>query len=342
MGKRPAAGIAGDRTGRLVLLANRLELSYWAIRLGGTLAERLPRRVAYALADALADAVWAFWGGIRRRTVENMRWVVGPRAEPVGRQAFRNYFEYLVEFLRFGAMSPAELDRAVAVRGVEHLHAALALGRGAVAVGFHIGYIDLGAAVLARQGYPVQVVVDRFEPPRLDRLIQGVRVGWGLKLIPLDEAPRRALKVLRAGEVLALLIDRPTPGEGVVVDFFGGPIEIPAGAALLALRTGAPVVPCRVSRRRGRFEAEVAPFIDPADEAGAGSRDGVRALTQRIVGQLEQWVREEPAQWYPFRRMWLETHQGGAPSPPPSGRPHPVPSQALSGPGALLPEGEGT
>src|SRR5438067_125333 len=87
--------IAADRTGRLVLLANRAEVSYWAIRLGGWLAGRLPLALSYALADGLAELTWRVWGGIRRRTVENMRWVVGARAEPVGRQAFRNYFEYM-------------------------------------------------------------------------------------------------------------------------------------------------------------------------------------------------------------------------------------------------------
>ena len=157
----------------------------------------------------------------------------------------------------------------------------------------------------------MQVVVDRFEPARLDRLIQGARAAKGLRLIPHEEAPRRALRVLRAGEVLALLIDRPTPGEGVVVDFFGGPIEIPSGAALLALRTGAPIVPCRVVRRRGRFLAEVAPPIEPSAAELADRREGVRALTQRIVAQLERWVREEPDQWYPFRRMWLRPYGGG-------------------------------
>src|SRR5262245_4015465 len=114
-GPRPRALIAADRTGRLLLLANRVELSDGAVRLGGRLAGRLPTSVSYALADLAADATWRVWGGIRRRTIENMRWVVGPRAEAVGRRAFRNYFEYMVEFLRFGAMSPAELEGAVEV-----------------------------------------------------------------------------------------------------------------------------------------------------------------------------------------------------------------------------------
>jgi KDO2-lipid IV(A) lauroyltransferase len=237
-----------------------------------------------------------------------MRWVVGEScAEGTARASLRNYLRYLIEFLRFPSLTREDIVRNVEVVGVEHLHDAMALGRGAVAIGFHIGNIDLGAAVLAMQGYPVQVVVDRFEPESLDRLIQGYRREKGLGLIPLEQAPRQALRTLRDKQVLALLIDKPSPGEGVVVDFFGGPIEVPVGAAVLAQRTGAPVVPCVVWRTGlGRFRAEVAPPIDPAEYP---SRDP-RPLTQAMAAVLEEWVRRDPAQWYPFRKMWLSPPGG--------------------------------
>jgi len=300
--RRPARdGIAADRAGRLVLFANRVNVTYWGVRIGCRVAAALPWPVGYALAAVLADLVFAVWSGIRERTTENMRWVVGDRADAVARASFRNYFRYMFELLRFPSMDAAAVDRVVRVEGVEHLRVAMADGRGAIAVGFHIGNIDLGAAVLARQGYPVHVVVDRFEPPRLDELLQGFRRARGLELIPIEQAPRQALRVLRRGEVLALLIDRPTPGEGVAVEFFGGPIEIPAGAALLSLRTGAPIVACRVVRTAsGRFLAEVAAPIAPGEVSG---RDAGR-LMQRVVAVLERWVRADPTQWYPFRRMW--------------------------------------
>src|SRR5581483_119608 len=177
----------------------------------GWVVQRLPPRLSYEIAALIADVVFAAWPSIRRRTVANMRWVDPARAEARAAAAFRNYFRYMVEFLRFPGMGRSAIERAVEVRGVEHLHAAMALGRGAVAVGFHIGNIDLGAAVLAQVGYPVNVVVDTFRPPRLDALIQGAREAKGLKLIPLDQAPRRALRVLRSKEILALLMDRPAP-----------------------------------------------------------------------------------------------------------------------------------
>lgn len=287
---------------RLIALLNRLNVTYWAMVVVGWVVQRLPPRLSYEIAALIADVVFAAWPSIRRRTVANMRWVDPARAEARAAAAFRNYFRYIVEFLRFPGMGRSAIERAVEVRGVEHLHAAMALGRGAVAVGFHIGNIDLGAAVLAQVGYPVNVVVDTFRPPRLDALIQGAREAKGLKLIPLDQAPRRALRVLRSKEILALLMDKPAPGEGVVVDFLGGPIEIPAGAAFLALKTGAPIVPCVVVRTGvGRYLAEVAPFVDPRAVPDAD----VAAVTQRAIGALERWVCRWPEQWYPFRTMWL-------------------------------------
>jgi KDO2-lipid IV(A) lauroyltransferase len=287
---------------RLIALANRLNVTYWAIRTLSRIVQALPLSVGYALAAALADLVFGSWPSIRQRTTANFAVVVGSADAPrLAAASFRHYFRYLVEFLRFPALDRSAIERAVDVRGVEHLHGAMAAGRGAIAVGFHIGNIDLGAAVLAQVGYPVNVVVDTFEPPKLDELIQREREAKGLKLIPLELAPRRALRVLRSKEILALLVDKPTPEDGVVVHFFGGHIAIPAGAAFLALRTGASIVPCCVFRTGGgRFVAEVASPINPTGYAD------VEALTQAMVDTLEVWVRRHPEQWYPFRTMFLD------------------------------------
>ncbi|HEV8633388.1 MAG TPA: lysophospholipid acyltransferase family protein [Chloroflexota bacterium] len=305
--------IASDLTGRVVLLANRLNITYWGIRIASRIARRMPLQLSYTIATAIADLAFACWRGVRVRTIENMRWVVGPSADPgraveLARGALRNYGKYIVEFLRFPWMAHDEIARSVEIRGVEHLHAAMAQGKGAIAIGFHIGNIDLGAAVLAQIGYPVNVVVDRFDPPELDALIQRQREAKGLKLIPFDDAPRRSLRALRRNEVLALLIDKPSPPDGVVVRFFGGEIALPGGAAVLALRTGAPVVPCCVFRRPGgRFIAEVAPAVLPDRLQTGDSQRDIQTITQRLVETLEGWVRRYPDQWYPFRRMWLSS-----------------------------------
>lgn len=306
------AGIAQDSLGRLILFANQFQLTYWAIRLGGAAMRGIPTTVSYPIARILADVLFSFWPEMRKRTTENYLWVLGPtadvfKARAFARASFRNYLTYFVDFLRFPGISNSEMLAMVELRGIEHLHEAMAPGRGVIAVGFHVGNIDLGAALLGQQGYQVNVVVDRFEPPRLDELIQGQRRARGLTLIPVDGAPRQALRILRKGEILALLIDKPTPGEGMEIRFFGGPMSVPAGAAFLSLRTGAPIVPCRVIRRPdNQYRAEIGAPINPTLNQASGKPVTVDELAQRMAAVLEDWVRDAPTQWYPFRRLWTK------------------------------------
>ena len=306
------SGISNDKFGQFVLVANRFQLTYWAIRIGGALMRSIPTAVSYPVARLLADYLFSAWPELRRRTTENYLWVLGPtadvfKARAFARASFRNYLTYFVDFLRFPRFSNAAIAEIVDLHGVENLHSAMKQGCGVIAVGFHVGNIDLGAAILGQQGYQVNVVVDRFEPPRLDALIQDQRRARGLQLIPIHGATRQGLRILRKGEILALLIDKPTPGEGMSIRLFGGSMSIPAGAAFLSIRTGAPIVPCRVIRSsNNRFHADIGAAIDPSMIAESGKRATVEDIAQRMATVLEQWIREEPTQWYPFRRLWTE------------------------------------
>jgi len=302
-----------DRGLHLIEAINRLGITTRLLDLGFAAVAHLHPRAADAIALGIADAIYALWSGLRFRAEANLAWVVGPERAPVAaRSSVRNYVRYVVDFLRFHRWSNEELHHRSTVIGVEHLHNAMALGRGVIAIGFHLGNIDLGATLLGQQGYAVHVVVEPFQPPALDELIQGQRRRRKLNLIPLERAARESLRVLRQRAILALLVDRPVPGDGVPVRFFGGTVFLPAGAARLALRTGAPIVPCCAFRTRpGAYTAELAEPILPEHYAGAA--DPVQAVTQAMVETLERWVRRMPSQWYPFRAMFQESDAAHTP-----------------------------
>lgn len=277
---------------------------------GSAVARLLPTGLSYAIAARIGDVVFYTWHEKRRAALANMRMVFGDGADPrlvwrTARQTYRNYLKYTVDFLRFSGLTADDIRRCTSYEGEEHLADALAGGKGVLFVGMHFGHFDWGGAMMAIKGYPVSVVVDTFEPPKLNELIQRQRVEKGLKVIPIEIAGRAVLRSLRQGDVLGLLVDRPLPGEGVKVDFFGAPIEIPAGAATLAIKTGAPIVPGYMVRVKGnRFHGVVMPKIEfrPSGDL----RQDVAALTQKMVSALELSVRRHPEQWYMFRRMWLE------------------------------------
>src|SRR5439155_4991586 len=170
--------------------------------------------------------------------IANARRVLGPQraaeAPRVARATFRAYARYIADFMRFPQLTLEEIAQMVHFNNWEHLDAAVARGKGVLFVGLHIGNWDIAAAALA-QRYPMNVVVDFVETDTINGYVQRTRGAKGVKTIPYPEAARGSLRALRNNELLGLLIDRPTPEGGVVVDFFGAPVAVPNGPAKLAL-----------------------------------------------------------------------------------------------------------
>ena len=123
-------------------------------------------------------------------------------------------------------------------------------------------------------------------------------------VLMIEDALRPMMRVLRDGGVVATPVDRPLPpGEGVPVRFFDRTTYVPRGMSALAVKLGASIVPGFVwYTRDGRFRAHVFPpvVITPS---GDNEADIIRA-TQAMYDALEAQIREDPTQWYMFRRFW--------------------------------------
>lgn len=278
------------------------------LRWSGGLALRLPRGASYWIASRIADATFALWPR-RAIIIQNMARIVeytGDARSPVtlGRQALRNYAWYMTDFLRAYRVREADLEGAVDPAEWQRFVELARSGRGVIVAGMHTGNWDYAGFIMNRSGLPFFVVADRLKPPAFDRFVQERRQALGMTTIPVDQAARGMLRALRQGKSIGILVDRPVgPAEGVPVTFFGETCYLPSGAAALALRTGAKIVPAGMRRSSDGgykidldFSIETEPTGDQAVEA--------RALMQKIVSCHERWIAMEPEQWYMFRRMW--------------------------------------
>ncbi|MSQ22975.1 MAG: hypothetical protein EXR58_00210 [Chloroflexi bacterium] len=280
---------------------------YWGHRLGTVLTRWFPLWLTYGIAATFSPLVFLIWRDKRERAIENMLQVLGPGADRqaarrLALRSFVNYGKYVVDMLCLGGGAISIADRRLTVDGWEHLDAAFQKGKGIVFIGGHIGNSDLGAALIAQRGYPVNVIADPLSPPRWDQLVQQARQAAGLRVIPMGSAIFRSLRVLRERQVLALLLDRPTHDQGVTIEFFGRRTRVPGGAAALAVRSGASVVGGYIVRSGNRYVAAISPEISRSeDDAGD---DEVQILTQRLFSWLEQVIRKYPDQWFMFRSMW--------------------------------------
>ena len=234
--------------------------------------------------------------------------VLSPRRQirQTARRSLVNYCCYLADFIRFPSLEPDELRAKVAGdASFEALDKALVGGKGAVIVCMHFGNWDLGAGAAAARGYPVTVVAETFADPRLDAMVAGSRTRLGMQIIKMEKAGPSLIRALKQNGLLALLIDRPVPGDGVRVTFFGEEVEVPAGPARIALRAGAMVVPAAFARvAPGRLDVTTLTDFALCDEPGRDEPHNVQSLTQAIMDVHERFIREHPDQWYMFREMW--------------------------------------
>lgn len=286
---------------------------FWAFRVASALAKAAPLRVAYAVASAFGALAFAAWRGGRTRCIANMRHVVGDeaRAHALARRSFVNYAIYLVDFLRFTAVTTAEVRRRVIFADWANLDEARA-ERGIVFVTMHFGNWDLGAAALADHGVPISVVADTFGDARLNDLVLGSRRALGMEIIPAERMGPSILRALKRRDVVAMLIDVPPEDGGVRVEFFGDMIAVHDCPARIALRAGASVIAATLPREApgsDRVLPQLAPV--PFTPSGDTERD-VHDLTQATMRALEAMVARHPDQWYIFRSLWVADRQAAA------------------------------
>jgi len=283
---------------------------YFLGRIGSLVFRKLPPRQGYALACVLGHIAYLTWPRGRTCLRENMGYILGNGAsqkqiDRLAKGSLRNYFRYLVDFVRLPAVKPEDIKKRVIFQGWDNLEGALGEGKGAIIVGLHQGNWDLSGAAIALRNYPLNVVAESFPSAKLNEFVQGRRREKGMKVIPMEQGVGRMVQALRRNELLGLLIDIPGADKGVAVRFFDAITQVPRGAATLALKTEAKVVPISLVRLPDNtFVAFIDHYI-PFHPSGELKKD-IEALTQRIMSSLERFVSQYPDQWYMFRRMWLK------------------------------------
>jgi phosphatidylinositol dimannoside acyltransferase len=284
----------------------RRRMVYWSHVVGTFLMGFVPVNLAYRLVTWGTPLVLQLFArSYVHRATDNMRQVLGPHADPrearrLTLAAFVNYGRYMVDLVRLPHVKPRELIDNIRVEGWEHVEAAYTVGKGVVFATGHIGNWDMAGAAFAARGRPVSALVETLQPARWNERVQRTRTAAGVKAIPIENGPREMLAALRKQEGLAVLVDRPLETDGVPVTFFGRPTRVPGGAATLALRTGAPVVPAALVRdpRGSGYLAHIGPPI-------VGKKgDDASLVMQHIMSWLEGIIRRYPDQWFMFRHMW--------------------------------------
>jgi KDO2-lipid IV(A) lauroyltransferase len=271
----------------------------------GLILAYLPERLSLWLGARLGDVAWTALPGRRAVALENLERALGAETSTgdrarIGRASFRHLGMNVVEACIFFFRPPARLLSRVELRGIDHLVGAAAQGRGVLALTAHLGNWELLAASAVLMPVPLSAVARPLDDPLLDGILERFRTRGGFEVI----AKRRALAdirdALRRGRMVGVLLDQnASRREGVFAPFFGVPASTSKGLALIALRTGAPVVPGFIRREgTGRHVVEFFPLVPPPPDG-----DPV-AYTRAFNEAIEVAIRRAPEQWFWAHRRW--------------------------------------
>jgi KDO2-lipid IV(A) lauroyltransferase len=272
------------------------------------LADGIARGVARLMAERGTPALAMNERHMRRVLASEC--VDGVEPDPVlvrrwSKRSFDSYGRYWAD----GARLPYESEAGVRARwhlqeGREHLRAAMDRGRGIVMALPHVGSWEWGGYWLALEGMPMTAIVERLEPEELFEWFIGQRTAMGLTAVPLGDGSSSALlRALKANHVAGLVSDRDLVGNGVEVEFFGEKTTLPAGAATLALRTGAPLLPVVVYSGPGNWHTGI--VHPPLDTSRQGRmREDIARVTQDLATTFEHDIRAQPEQWHLYQPNW--------------------------------------
>ncbi len=288
-----------------ISLRDRLE--YVGYRLIEGLAIYLPRRGLVSYAKILAILVYKIFKIRKDVALENLRQAFPEKNDQtLERIAFHSYFHFLLlilEFWKLWRLTPRQITKIVDLVSDSVVEKILNDKKGIIIASAHFGNWEFGAAYLTRFWKPFYVIQKRQKNRLVDARMAALRRRWGMEIIYSRGAVRHSVRVLSRGHALALLGDQDAGRKGVFVPFFGRLASTPAGAAILHLKTGVPLVFGAVIRIAPfRYRLELVPI--PYNGEMIVNKENVWQVTSSITKIAEEYIRKFPDQYFWVHKRW--------------------------------------
>jgi lauroyl/myristoyl acyltransferase len=282
---------------------------YVGFRVAAFLVRWLPVSLTWPLLQRIA--IWAAHRNneeVRtvRENVSRTSGSSGAELDQLVEKSFVSYALYWHELFLLPKVKTEDVAERVSFQNKEVLDNAYAEGKGVILALPHIGNWELAGAWMKSQNTPIAVVAELLNPKILFDWFTGIRKNAGIDVYPLTaNVTAELMSALHANRAIGLLCDRDISNSGIKVNFFGHPTTLPGGPALLAARSGAPIVPTATYLNADRTIHIV--FDEPIHVNSEGSlRSKVNEATQLVADRLQLLIAATPEQWHVFQPAWSD------------------------------------
>ena len=268
----------------------------------------LPENFVYARANSVADYLVKRNGKSVSRLRSNLE-----RTQPeitsldldlLTYRGMRSALRYWCDTFRFPDWSKERILSTVTFNDESLLLDAIAAGNGVIVTLPHCGNYDHAAAYFCAKGAKLVTVAEHLKPEKLFKKFMQYRADFGMEALPLDgRVIPTLMQRVKSGCVIALAADRDLSRSGIDVQFFGGPARMPAGPAILALRTGAPLLSAYISYTPTGIHIDFQQIQMPT---GGNETEKIAALVQTSADLFAEGIRRYPQDWHMMQRIWID------------------------------------
>jgi len=268
----------------------------------------VPRKSAVRIARFLGKVLFLVDRKHRKIALGNLMYAFGHQKSTyeirfLAKQVFINLVKVVFEIGWSLNLDERRLSKHFKIDGHHHIKKAYEKGKGVLVLSAHCGNWELLSVVGGMINFPLSIVVRPLDFKPLNNFIFKLRTRFGGKNIPKGRSLRAIFRSLDRGELVLLLMDQNVDWyEGVFVDFMGHRACTNKGLALLALKTGAPVVPVFMVREKSGFRAEFGPEIYTV-KTGDKQKD-IEINTQEYNKVIENFICRYPDQWFWVHQRW--------------------------------------
>lgn len=269
----------------------------------------MPRKLWLKLCGSLGRFAAIFASQSRKRVVKHLTMVYGKEKttdeiKRLSKKVFEMLGKNAGDIIRgFKILKLEEFEKFSVVNGAEHVEAAYKKGKGLIFLTGHLGSFEFTATELSFRGHKPLIVGTRMKDRRLNELLAQQRSKLGATAVERGKDTVKLVKNLKSGGTMLILIDQDTKVKSRFVNFLGHPCATPIGATLLALRTGAAVVPI-FAHLRDDYKLEINYYPEIEMTVTGDEETDLVVNTQKLSDTIECEIRKYPEQWVWMHERW--------------------------------------
>ncbi|MBF0329061.1 MAG: lysophospholipid acyltransferase family protein [Nitrospirae bacterium] len=270
----------------------------------------LPMRIALKTGALLGSFVFNIWTSRRKIAIENIQKTIelgeiksSDKPEKIALECFKNLGRSFIEIIKIYYGFGSNLVQAIEIRGLENFLKAKEKNKGIIMITGHCGNWELCALAISAKISVASGVARRQNNPFMNAAIEKVRAGFGNSIIYKQGALKSILSALKKNSVVGILIDQAVVSdEGYIIDFLGRGAWATKMPALIARKTGAPVLPVFIKRENSGHLLTVCPEIELS--ALEDKEEALIADTKQLMQPIEEYIRQNPYEWLWIHRRW--------------------------------------